>query len=147
MIIRSLICSHTDHAIDYSATVPQPTSSSVPISIVIRNQLPEPLNLSSYRPKTSAIPNQPQSSNGDVPSLPHGQKITSSTSIRKAKYAERDRARSMDPGALDFSTIEEDVVEEERQADQSSGERGRKLALKILKARNELPEAGWRSLA
>ena len=51
----------------------------------------------------------------------------------------------MDPGALDFATIvEEEDVEEETLADQISGERGRKLALKILKARNELPEDGVR---
>ena len=147
MFIRSPTQSLTDHAIDYSVSVPLPTSSSVPISIVIRNQLPEPLNISSYRPKTTAIPNQPRSSNGDVPSLPHGQKITSSTSIRKAKYAERDRARSMDPGALDFAIIEEDVAEEETLTDHIPGERGRKLALKILKARSELPEAESRSFA
>lgn len=53
----------------------------------------------------------------------------------------------MDPGALDFATIEEEVAEEETLTDHISGERGRKLALKILKARSELPEAGRRSLA
>ena len=54
----------------------------------------------------------------------------------------------MDPGALDFATIEEEDDEEETLTTQISGERGRKLALKILKARNELPEDGiWRSLA
>lgn len=79
----------------------------------MRNQLPEPLNLSSYRHKTNAIPNQSQSSNGDVLSLPHGQKMPSSTSIRKAKYAERDRTRAMDPGTLDFATIVEEDDEEE----------------------------------
>ena len=54
----------------------------------------------------------------------------------------------MDPGALDFATIEEEVDdEEETLTSQISGERGRKLALKILKARNKLPEAEmWRSL-
>jgi len=54
----------------------------------------------------------------------------------------------MDPGALDFATIEEEEVEEVTVTvteDQISGERGRKLALKILKARNELPEDGMRS--
>jgi hypothetical protein len=59
----------------------------------------------------------------------------------------------MDPGALDFATGEEDDTEEEemKEADQvkfESGERARRQALKILKARSELPEAGmWRSLA
>lgn len=145
MLIRSSI-SLTDHAIDYSVGISQPISSSVPITIVIRNQLPEPepLNLSSYQPKTNAISNQ---TNGDLPSLPHGQKMPSSTSIRKAKYAERDRARAMDPGTLDFATIVEEDDEEETLTNMISGERGRKLALKIIKARNELPEDGtWRSM-
>ena len=67
--------------------------------------------------------------------------MPSSASIRKAKYAERDRARSMDPGTLNFAAIEE---EEENQI---SDRRGRKLALKILKARNKIPEAEtWKSL-
>ena len=80
--------------------------------------------------------------------MPHGQKMPSSTSIRKAKYAERDRARAMDPGTLDFATIVEEEDEEESPSNEMiSGERGRKLALKILKARNELPEDGtWRSM-
>lgn len=101
------------------------------------------------------MPNQSQSSNGDVPSLSHGRKIPSSATIRKAKYAERDRSRSMDPGALDFATEEdEEDTGDQMEGDQIaietqvSGERGRKQALKILKARSELPEAGmWRSLA
>ena len=96
----------------------------------------------------NAIPNQPRSSNDDVPSLPYGQKMPSSTSIRKAKYAERDRARAMDPGTLEFATIvEEDEDEETLMNQMISGERSRKLALKILKARNGLPEDGtWRSM-
>ena len=122
----------------------------MPITIVMRNQLPETelLNLSSYRRKMNAIPNHPRSSNDDVPSLPHGQKMPSSTSIRKAKYAERDRARAMDPGTLEFATIvEEDEDEETLMNQMISGERSRKLALKILKARNGLPEDGtWRSM-
>ena len=144
----SNIISLTDHAIDYNG-VSQPISSSVPITIIMRNQPPEtePLNLSSYRSKTNSRPNQPLSSNGDVPSLPHGRKMPSSTSIRKAKYAERDRARAMDPGTLDFATIVEEDEGETLTNQMISGERSRKLALKILKARNELPENGtWRSV-
>jgi hypothetical protein len=137
--------------LDYDIGVSHPISSSVPISIVLHNHLREPLSVSSYRPKT-AMPNQPRSSiNGDIPSVPYCQEIPSSTAIRKAKYAERDRSRSMDPGALDFATGEEDDVEEETETDQmefESGERARRQALRILKARSELPEAGmWRSLA
>jgi len=135
---------------DYNG-VSYPISSSVPITIVSRNQLQEtePLSLASYRPKTNVIPNQPRSSNGDVPSLPHGQKMPSSTAIRKAKYAERDRARAMDPGTLDFATIEEEEDDEEEilTTQMTPGERSRMLALKIIKARNELPEDGtWRSM-
>ena len=159
-----LLLLFTDYfAIGYSVNVSHPISCSVPINIVVRNQQPEPLNLASYRPKTNATPTnqqQPRWSNGDVPpssSLPHGQKMLSSTSIRKAKYAERDRARAVDPGALEFATIEEEEGDEEEDEDEDDededeektltnhkifGERGRKLALKILKARNELPEDG-----
>jgi len=43
-------------------------------------------------------------------SLTHGREMPSSTSIRKA---ERDRCRSMDPGALDFVAGEEADIEEE----------------------------------
>ena len=72
--------------------------------------------------------------------------MPSSASIRKAKYAERDRARSMDPGTLNFAAIEEEEDEEEEENQISDG-RGRKLALKILKARNKIPEAEtWKSL-
>lgn len=54
----------------------------------------------------------------------------------------------MDPGTLDFATIEEEEDEEETLTNRGSGERSRKLALKILKARDELPEDGaWRSVA
>ena len=92
------------------------------------------------------MPNQPRSSNGDVSSLPHG-KILSSASIRKAKYAERDRARAVDPGALYFASIDEEEEEEEKTIpNQIAGERGRNLALRILKAQNELPEDGTRSM-
>lgn len=137
--------------LDYGVSASQPMSGSVPISIMMHHQLRGPLSISSYLPMT-AMPTQTRSStNGDVPLLPHGQKLPSSTAIRKAKYAERDRSRSMDPGALDFATGEEDDSEEEMEMDQmkfESGERARRQALKILKARSELPEAGmWRSLA
>ena len=75
-----------------------------------------------------------------------------STALRKAAYAERDRSRSFDPGALDFEEIdEEDGGSDDNVSTVSPpeiGERGRKRALKILQARSELPEAGmWRSLA
>lgn len=107
------------------------------------------LSLASYQPKTLAT-------QAEVPLSPTSQKQPSSTAIRKAAYAERDRSRSMDPGALDFATEEDDEGEEEIVQDEGdlqpdtagAGGRGRKRALKILQARSEIPEAGmWRSLA
>ncbi|GLB34123.1 hypothetical protein LshimejAT787_0110070 [Lyophyllum shimeji] len=106
----------------------------------------EELSLASYQPKTLAAQS--------VPTPPVGQR--SSTAIRKAVYAERDRSRSLDPGPLDFPTEDEEEHEEKHPEDASEGAvdtseaggRGRKAALKILKARSDLPEAGmWRSLA
>ena len=69
-------------------------------------------------------------------------------------YAERDRTRSVDPGLSDL--LEDD--EEESEVDNAEENaridallattRGRRRALKILQAANQLPEAGmWRSLA
>jgi len=106
-----------------------------------------PLSLSSYRPQ-NALPTLPEQ---DVAS--NSTKQLSSTSIRKATYAERDRARSLDPGPLDFAAEEEDAEEDIDDEDDSHiaddvGEKARKKALRILQARSELPEEGmWRSLA
>jgi len=67
--------------------------------------------------------------------------------LRKAAYAERDRARSMDPGALDFEAGDDDEVSDSDDGTEA-GNRGRRYALKILQARSELPSEGmWRSLA
>ncbi|GBE80038.1 Cleft lip and palate transmembrane protein [Sparassis crispa] len=73
----------------------------------------------------------------------------SSAAMRKAAYAERDRSRSIDPGALDCIMDEDEEEEEEDDGDDlEAGSRGRQRALQILKARSELPPAGmWRSLA
>ena len=78
----------------------------------------------------------------------------SSTALRKAAYAERDRTRSMDPGALDFAAEDDEDEVDESDADSltlgssDAGQRGRKQALKILRLRSRLPEEGmWRSLA
>ncbi|TFK43834.1 hypothetical protein BDQ12DRAFT_675634 [Crucibulum laeve] len=121
-------------------------AGSLPIEIHIRSQAKEVLSLASYQPKTS-LTDRPGTV---VPSLP---KITSSTAIRKAAYAERDRSRSMDPGALDFEEDEDDV-EQDSDEELSKGEtlesggKGRKKALRILQKRSEIPAAGmWRSLA
>ena len=74
----------------------------------------------------------------------------SSAAIRRASYAERDRGRSMDPGALDFEATDDDDESDADNMDNMTqvGNRGRRQALKILQARSELPAEGmWRSLA
>ncbi|PCH41487.1 hypothetical protein WOLCODRAFT_163137 [Wolfiporia cocos MD-104 SS10] len=76
---------------------------------------------------------------------------SSSVSARKAAYAERDRGRAVDPGALEFTADLDEDDEDDVGTDTEVtevGSVGRLRALKILKARSELPEAGmWRSLA
>jgi len=55
----------------------------------------------------------------------------------------------MDPGPLD-SVVEEDELDDEAETASvnEEGEKARRQALRILKARSELPEEGmWRSLA
>jgi hypothetical protein len=65
--------------------------------------------------------------------------------VRKQAHTERDRVRSLDPGLLDFATDDDDVKE---QVDTTSSSRGKQYALKIIAARNAVPEEGmWRSLA
>ncbi|KAG6861852.1 hypothetical protein C0995_011149 [Termitomyces sp. Mi166 len=119
---------------------------SLPISM----KLPKPreeLSLASYRPTIIA------STIHMAPSTTH--KKQSSAVIRKAIYAERDRSRTLDPGPLDFASVndedEEEDVDDELEpplTDASTGERGRRAAFKILKARSEIPDSGmWRSLA
>ena len=77
----------------------------------------------------------------------------SSATIRKALYTARDRNRAIDPGALDFPVDEDDEDESEESDDEQDrirevGEQGRRNALKIIQARDELPAEGmWRSLA
>ena len=66
---------------------------------------------------------------------------TTSSSVRRASYAERDRVRPVDPGAFAF-TAEDDDDEEEVESDPETGGKARQRALKILKARNEMPAAG-----
>lgn len=133
---------------DFPTSLPQ-IPSSVPINIINRSRQREVLSLASYVPKSNlADENEPGPS-----STTH--KASSSVAMRKAAYAERDRSRSMDPGALDFA--DEEVDEEEDGESESepqgntegdAGGRGRKRALKILQARSELPPSGmWRSLA
>ncbi|KAG8218970.1 hypothetical protein J3R82DRAFT_4712 [Butyriboletus roseoflavus] len=89
-----------------------------------------------------------------VPAFPDGRRHTSSATLRRASYAERDRSRAIDPGALDFipgegEDVEEDESEEEpSKANVADEGRGRRRAFKILEARSKVPEAGmWMSLA
>ncbi|KAI0089147.1 hypothetical protein BDY19DRAFT_993374 [Irpex rosettiformis] len=75
----------------------------------------------------------------------------SSAAMRRASYAERDRRRLLDPGALDFTTEEDDLDEEDEDLSKSEaavGPRSLQRALKILQKRSEIPGDGmWRSLA
>ncbi|KAG6841831.1 hypothetical protein C0991_006238 [Blastosporella zonata] len=120
---------------------------SLPVSIKLPKQR-EALSLASYQPLTLAA----QTAAGSTST----QKKQSSTSIRKAVYAERDRFRTLDPGPLDFAAVDDEDEEEDAEdvpepapVDASlGGERSRKAAFKILKARSEVPDSGmWRSLA
>ena len=63
-----------------------------------------------------------------------------SSSLRRASYAERDRTRPVDPGALDFAA--DDDYDDDVDSDPETGGKARQRALKILKARNEMPAAG-----
>ncbi|KAI9452075.1 hypothetical protein F5148DRAFT_525227 [Russula earlei] len=101
-------------------------SASLPISIASRDHTEDgPVGESGVKPE---------------PTL-------TSTSYRKASYAARDRSRSLDPGALDFETGDDESLDID-EGDSGSLSRGRHHALKILQARSELPAEGmWRSLA
>ncbi|KAJ7126475.1 hypothetical protein C8R43DRAFT_1240605 [Mycena crocata] len=125
---------------------------SMPIAIRPLAAKAPNLSLASYRPQT--MPPAPQEPKPEAPTP------ISSSSVRKAVYAERDLERSIDPGALDFATDNDAVIEEEDEEDENNQgatssapdggkvRSGRNRALKILQARNELPDSGmWRSLA
>ncbi|KXN89447.1 hypothetical protein AN958_05609 [Leucoagaricus sp. SymC.cos] len=125
---------------------------SLPINIVTSIRPREVLSLASYQPKATVERHQPVAATAPTNGVVRPKKNTSSA-IRKATYAERDRSRSLDPGNLDF-VAEEDEEEDEERGNKKlvvqsvDGERGRSHALKILQARAELPEEGmWRSLA
>lgn len=91
-----------------------------------------------------------------LPSVTEEKDDKSAVMNRKAAYAERNRARGIDPGILDFVENAEDDEEEESADDfdkdgdvnQVSTSRSRQYALNIIKARNSVPAEGlWRSLA
>lgn len=133
---------------------------SMPIQIHFKTNARQPLSLASYQPQ-SALAQQQQAADALATILPlNGNGKASSTTIRKALYAERDRVRSVDPGIMDFtSSDEEDGTDDTEESSEDEAEkarveaylatsRGRKRALKILQARSELPDSGmWRSLA
>lgn len=123
---------------------------SLPISIGPLSRKREPLSLASYQPKTSLS----DRAGAMVPPLPNIVGRYSTSALRKASYAARDRDRSMDPGTLDFVSQDDDGDEDDEsddepsQTDPPNEARGRQRAFKILEARSKLPAAGmWRSLA
>ncbi|CCM05581.1 uncharacterized protein FIBRA_07808 [Fibroporia radiculosa] len=121
---------------DLSSDPTLPIASSLPIPMM-RNG--NDFGLSSYQPKTS-LTDRPGML---VPAL----RLSSSVAMRQAVYAERDRNKPIDPGALDFTDTNE-LDDEEDVDDEYTGSIGRRRALQILKARSKLPDDGmWRSLA
>lgn len=74
----------------------------------------------------------------------------STEAMRRASYRERDRMRSIDPGALDFD-FEDDVEDELAplpEKDEQAVGKSMQRALNILQKQSEIPGAGmWRSLA
>ncbi|CAA7258578.1 unnamed protein product [Cyclocybe aegerita] len=126
-------------------------AASLPIEIVKRVKPREQLSLASYRPQAAVGPEQEEqaSSAAPVSSSSHGNKNLSAAAVRKAAYAERDRLRSMDPGALDFANgPDEQDDDDDDDEEEPSEQKARKQALRILQARSEVPEEGmWRSLA
>ncbi|EPQ59003.1 hypothetical protein GLOTRDRAFT_135997 [Gloeophyllum trabeum ATCC 11539] len=134
----------------FADSKPPRLGSSMPIAIGPLSRSKKVLGIPSYQPKTS-LSDRPGVL---VPPLPPNQRRRSSgefssSTLRKASYAERDRMRNMDPGALDFAA--EDVDEDEDTDNDNIpqvGSVGRQRALKILEARSKVPSASmWRSLA
>ncbi|KAI0751553.1 hypothetical protein C8Q80DRAFT_1157901 [Daedaleopsis nitida] len=116
----------------------------------IAQSLPIPIGpLSQHRQTFGVPPYQPKTSLSDRPgTLVPPLKNATSSSLRRASYAERDRMRPVDPGNFAFIADDDEEEEEDVESDPETGGKARQRALKILKARNELPAAGmWRSLA
>lgn len=111
-----------------------PIASSLPIPINFDARTRQSLGVPSYRPKTSL---------SDRPGMLVPPLRMSSDALRKAAYAERDRTRDLDPGALDFA-LEDDEEEEQEDVvvDLEVGSTGRQRALKIMQARDKIPAAG-----
>lgn len=67
----------------------------------------------------------------------------SAAAMRRASYAERDRMRMVDPGALDFDVDdEEDEPPNFTEDDTQVGGKSMQLALNILQKHSEIPGAG-----
>ncbi|KAG1805181.1 uncharacterized protein BJ212DRAFT_1392577 [Suillus subaureus] len=148
----SVTVSDTDDSDDITSGTryhPPGIPGSLPISIGPLSRKREPLSLASYQPKTSL----PDRASAMVPPFPNMVGRHSTSALRKASYAARDRDRSMDPGTLDFVSHDEGDEDDESddepsQMDPLDEARGRQRAFKILEARSKLPAAGmWRSLA
>ncbi|KAJ3492486.1 hypothetical protein NLJ89_g11223 [Agrocybe chaxingu] len=125
-------------------------AASLPIEIVKRVKPREQLSLASYRPQAAVGLGQEEQMGSAAPtsSSSHSNKNLSAAAVRKAAYAERDRLRSMDPGALDFANDPNEQDDDDDDDDEPSERKARKQALRILQARSEVPEEGmWRSLA
>ena len=111
-----------------------PIAQSLPIPIGPLSHHGQTFGGTQYQTKTS-LSDRPGVL---VPQL----RANTSSSLRRASYAERDRVRPIDPGALDFTHDDDDDDEEEINSDPETGGKARQRALKILKARNEMPAAG-----
>ncbi|KAK7054070.1 SET domain-containing protein [Favolaschia claudopus] len=139
--------------------------ASMPISIRPLVNPRTVLSLASYRPQTMPPAPTQESEPERQPAHP-----LPSSSVRRAVYAERDLQRERDPGALDFAADADSVIQEEEEEEREDDDNstavgaepavnassetqealrgGRERALRILQARNELPDSGmWRSLA
>jgi len=147
---------HADNSDEEDDDDEQPSghdvAASLPVDIINRFKPREQLSLSSYRPQNALPTLLEQEAVATTSTAALTGKTPSSTAIRKAAYAERDRARSLDPGPLDFAAEEDEDAAEDEDDEESAnaddaGEKARKRALRILQARSELPEEGmWRSL-
>ncbi|KAI0368073.1 hypothetical protein BV20DRAFT_1054266 [Pilatotrama ljubarskyi] len=111
-----------------------PIAQSLPIPIGPLGNQRQSFALTSYQAKTSL---------SDRPGVlvPALRSNSSSSSLRRASYAERDRVRPIDPGALDFA-VDDDAADEDVESDPETGGKARQRALKILQARDEMPPAG-----
>ena len=110
-------------------------AQSLPIPIGPLGQHRQPFGLPQFQPKTSL---------SDRPGMlvPPLNGNGTSSSVRRASYAERDRVRPVDPGALAFDDDDDDDDEDDVDSDPETGGKARQRALKILQARNEMPAAG-----